>query len=231
LLREDTDLTNRLARGPLTPVIIRRRIEQESPPGEKVSTSADMPLSSACKAVLAYAAEEAERLAQRHIGTEHLLLGLLREGHSLAAKLLGEAGFDVSKLRDEVGGAAGTSGKPGAGKVDDVVVIHGESFNAKAVRELSIYYRRFHWEKRPWVPRDALVERSNQTLYLYTGQSYDPEQFDLWKGGWNEDHCAICWWKLSLPVLESGEARTNGQDWLCAECHQRFVHPEHPADL
>src|ERR1044072_1412096 len=53
----------------------------EGPPsfGEKVSTSVDLPLSNECKRVLAYAAEEAERLSHKHIGTEHLLLGLLRE--------------------------------------------------------------------------------------------------------------------------------------------------------
>ena len=41
------------------------------------------------------------------------------------------------------------------------------------------------------------MQRSNQKLYLYTGQTYDPEQFELVKGGWSEDHCAICWWKLT----------------------------------
>ena len=43
---------------------------------EKVSTSVDLPLSHECKRVLAYGAEEAERLNHKHIGTEHLLLGL-----------------------------------------------------------------------------------------------------------------------------------------------------------
>ena len=40
----------------------------------------DVPLSHECKRVLAYGAEEAERLNHKQIGTEHLLLGLLREG-------------------------------------------------------------------------------------------------------------------------------------------------------
>lgn len=45
----------------------------------RVSTSVDMPLSLENKRVLAYASEEAEALGVLHIGTEHLLLGLLRE--------------------------------------------------------------------------------------------------------------------------------------------------------
>jgi len=42
--------------------------------------------------VLAYAAEEAERLSHKHIGTEHLLLGLLREEKCFAAEILHERG-------------------------------------------------------------------------------------------------------------------------------------------
>ena len=85
LLREDKALTNRFLRsdGPLES--IRKQIEAHTTIREKISTSVDLPLSNECKRVLAYAAEEAERLAHRHIGTEHLLLGLLREEKCFAA--------------------------------------------------------------------------------------------------------------------------------------------------
>jgi ATP-dependent Clp protease ATP-binding subunit ClpC len=46
--------------------------------GKRASTSTDLPLSNASKRVLAFGAEEAVLLNHRHIGTEHLLLGLLR---------------------------------------------------------------------------------------------------------------------------------------------------------
>jgi len=59
------------------------KIEAHTTIREKVSTSVDLPLSNECKRVLAYAAEEAERLGHKHIGTEHLLLGLLREENAL----------------------------------------------------------------------------------------------------------------------------------------------------
>jgi len=70
---------------------------------EKVSTSVDLPLSQECKRVLAYAAEEAERLSHKHIGTEHLLLGLLREEKSFAAEILHERGLRLSAIREELG--------------------------------------------------------------------------------------------------------------------------------
>jgi len=58
----------------------------------------DLPLSNECKRVLAYAAEEAERLSHKHIGTEHLLLGLLRERKVLAAEILHERGLRLSAI-------------------------------------------------------------------------------------------------------------------------------------
>src|SRR5215471_14054192 len=86
LLREDKALTNRFLRSQAE--AIRKQIEDHTTVREKVPTSVDLPLSNESKRVLAYAAEEAERLSHKHIGTEHLLLGLLREEESFAARIL-----------------------------------------------------------------------------------------------------------------------------------------------
>jgi ATP-dependent Clp protease ATP-binding subunit ClpC len=102
LLREDKALTNRFLRSHASIEAIRKQIEGRTPIREKVSTSVDLPLSQECKRVLAYAAEEAERLAHKHIGTEHLLLGLLREDKSFAAEILHERGLRLSTLREEL---------------------------------------------------------------------------------------------------------------------------------
>ena len=102
LLREDKALTNRFLRSHASIESIRKQIEGRTPIREKVSTSVDLPLSQECKRVLAYAAEEAERLAHKHIGTEHLLLGLLREDKSFAAEILHERGLRLSSLREEL---------------------------------------------------------------------------------------------------------------------------------
>lgn len=62
----------------------------------------DLPLSHECKRVLAYGAEEAERVNNKYIGTAHLLLGLLREEKSFAAQLLREQGLTLHSVREEV---------------------------------------------------------------------------------------------------------------------------------
>jgi len=102
LLREDKALTNRFLRSHASIESIRKQIEAHTTIREKVSTSVDLPLSNECKRVLAYAAEEAERLGHKHIGTEHLLLGLLREEKCFASEILQERGLKLGLIREEL---------------------------------------------------------------------------------------------------------------------------------
>ena len=114
LLREDKALTNRFLRSHASVESIRKQIEGHTTIREKVSTSVDLPLSNECKRVLAYAAEEAERLSHKHIGTEHLLLGLLREEKCFAAEILQERGLRLPAIREEL--QRTTQEKPAAAK-------------------------------------------------------------------------------------------------------------------
>src|ERR1051326_5471405 len=102
LIREDKNLTNRFLRNHSSIERIRKEIEGRTTIREKVSTSIDLPLSNECKRILAYAAEEAERLNHRHIGTEHLLLGILREEKCVAAEILHERGLRLNAIREEL---------------------------------------------------------------------------------------------------------------------------------
>jgi ATP-dependent Clp protease ATP-binding subunit ClpC len=102
LLREDKALTNRFLRGYSQVEVIRKQIEGHTVMREKVSTSVDLPLSNEGKRVLGYAAEEAARLSHQHIGTEHLLLGLLREENSFGAQILNEHGVRLSAVREQL---------------------------------------------------------------------------------------------------------------------------------
>jgi ATP-dependent Clp protease ATP-binding subunit ClpC len=116
LLREDKALTNRFLRGEGQVEAIHKQIEDHTIMREKVSTSVDLPLSNEGKRVLAYAAEEAARLSHQHIGTEHLLLGLLREENSFAAQLLKERGVMLSRIREELAAKAHESSASTSGR-------------------------------------------------------------------------------------------------------------------
>src|ERR1035438_5713819 len=102
LLREDKALTFPFLRSHASVESICHQIEGHITIREKVSTSVDRPLSNECQRVLVYAAEEAERLSHKHIGTEHLLLGLLREEKCYAAEILHEHGLHLSVIREEL---------------------------------------------------------------------------------------------------------------------------------
>jgi ATP-dependent Clp protease ATP-binding subunit ClpC len=106
ILREDKAVTNRFLRSHASVESIRRQIEGHTTIREAVSTSVDLPISNECKRVLGYAAEEAEGLGHKHIGTEHVLLGLLREEKCFAAGLLTERGVRLPALREELARAA-----------------------------------------------------------------------------------------------------------------------------
>jgi hypothetical protein len=91
----------------------------------KVSTSVDLPLTNEAKRVLAYAAEEADRMAHRHIGTEHLFLGLLHEPESFAGRLARECGTTLEKVRADLAeDAAGVPVRstPGAPRGQQVIL-------------------------------------------------------------------------------------------------------------
>lgn len=102
LIREDKILTNRFLRTYGAVETIRREIEKRAVPREKLPPGVDLPLSRESKRVLNYAAEESERVGHRTIGTEHLLLGLLREQHSYAAELLRDQGLHLHLVREEL---------------------------------------------------------------------------------------------------------------------------------
>ncbi len=78
---------------------LRETIRQQYSKGDKVATSVDLPLSGEAKRVLAYAAEEADRMAHTHIGTEHLFLGMLHEPDCLAFRMVKSRGEDLNSVR------------------------------------------------------------------------------------------------------------------------------------
>jgi len=116
LLREDRFLFRHLMPSGWAIESVRRKIEFGAPIREMVSTSVDMPLSTESKNVLTYAVEEADSLGDAHIETKHLLLGILREGKCVAAKLLHEDGVELSVAREILAADAGL-GIAGAGLI------------------------------------------------------------------------------------------------------------------
>jgi len=81
--------------------------------------------------VLRLAQEEAQRLQHNYIGTEHLLLGLIREGDGVAAKVLSNLGVDLDKVRSSVESILGRGNRVVTGEI-------GLTPRAKKVIELAV---------------------------------------------------------------------------------------------
>jgi ATP-dependent Clp protease ATP-binding subunit ClpC len=117
LMREDKTLSARFFpfRTTLSVEEIRQEVESRIVMREKIPQSVELHVTPETKRVLAFAREESERLQSRNIGTEHLLLGLMREEQSIAAEILFDQGLRLKGVREEV---ARNSGLPSVYAVD-----------------------------------------------------------------------------------------------------------------
>ena len=88
----------------------RARIEERTEPRPE-SPGGHIPFTPDAKKALELSLREALQLGDHFIGTEHLLLGLLREGEGLAAKILRESGADLEALRRAVSQMGSETGR------------------------------------------------------------------------------------------------------------------------
>uniref|UniRef100_A0A832MLJ5 ATP-dependent Clp protease ATP-binding subunit n=1 Tax=Eiseniibacteriota bacterium TaxID=2212470 RepID=A0A832MLJ5_UNCEI len=92
---------------------IRQEVENMVSASGGTMTIGEIPFTPRAKRVLELAVEEARSLGHNYVGTEHLLLGLIREGEGVAAKVLLELGVDRKRVREETLKLLG--GAPSAG--------------------------------------------------------------------------------------------------------------------
>ncbi|HEV3469333.1 MAG TPA: methylmalonyl Co-A mutase-associated GTPase MeaB [Pyrinomonadaceae bacterium] len=102
LAREDGQLFKSLLGERVSVDALRGEVEARLPKAEKVSASVELPLAAEAKRVLAFAHDESEGLGHRHVGTEHLLLGLLRAGGTVAEEILRGHGLSLAGARESV---------------------------------------------------------------------------------------------------------------------------------
>ncbi len=99
LMRESGAMVLGSLRPNCTATDLKSEIDKQIPSSASIPTSVEVPLAQECKKILMRAKDEADHLGHRHIGTEHLLLGLLGLETSLAARLLRERGAEPDAIR------------------------------------------------------------------------------------------------------------------------------------
>jgi ATP-dependent Clp protease ATP-binding subunit ClpA len=95
---------------------VRLEVEKIVPPGPDMAMIGKLPQTPRAKKVIEYSIEEARKLNHNYVGTEHLLLGLMREGEGVAAQVLARLGLTPQRVREEVvrlvGGSAAHAVEP-----------------------------------------------------------------------------------------------------------------------
>lgn len=81
---------------------VRQEVEKQVGSGQENKMAGNIPYTPRVKKVLALAGKEAKALQHSYVGTEHLLLGLLREGEGVAAQVLKNLEVDLDRTRNEV---------------------------------------------------------------------------------------------------------------------------------
>jgi ATP-dependent Clp protease ATP-binding subunit ClpC len=81
---------------------VRAAVEKQVGMGPESKPSGNIPYTPRVKKVLALAGKEAKALSHSYVGTEHVLLGLLREGEGVAARVLKSLDVDIERCRNEI---------------------------------------------------------------------------------------------------------------------------------
>jgi ATP-dependent Clp protease ATP-binding subunit ClpC len=142
---------------------VRSQVEEIIGQGQQ-APSGHIPFTPRAKKVLELSLREALQLGHNYIGTEHILLGLIREGEGVAAQVLVKLGADLNRVRQQViqllsgyqGKEAATSGGPAEGTPATSLVLDQFGRNlTQAARENKL---------DPVIGRDKEIERVMQVL-------------------------------------------------------------------
>ncbi len=155
LFREDKALAGRFfPRADTAVESIRKQIESRTVVQDKMCRSVELPLSDESIKVLNHASEEADRLLCNYVGTEHILLGLLREEESVAAAILQQKGLQLTQVREEL--ADNTTERSTFSKPKEGLILTEFSRDLTAAA--------LKGSLDPLIGRDAEVERVIQIL-------------------------------------------------------------------
>ena len=160
LMREDKSISARFFpfRQTLTVEAVRREVEERIVLRDRIPQSAELHLAPETKKILFYANDESRQLKNKHIGPEHLLLGLVREERSVAAEILFQYGLRAQDIRDEIGRQSGTPNVFAAQPKDDSKTPNLHEFTRDLTTDAA------HGKLDPLIGREGEIERLVEIL-------------------------------------------------------------------
>lgn len=204
ILREDRDLVKQFLGDAGAGQAIRAEIESHMPVRERKATSVELPVSTECKKVLNLAAEEADRLGHRHIGTEHLLLGLLRLEGTLACKILQARGLKLATVREQVAKLASAEVAGRRPRPSESAIVTLASFLAglkcRKAEELTLFFAAtaqfVDVHGRRWNREE--IGKEFGTLFAPYAKKNATYEIEETLAGWSDLLVAIVLWKNAI---------------------------------
>ncbi len=138
----------------------RAQIEAQVGVRQPIPTSVEIPFSGAMQRILRYAMEQADALKHRDINREHLLLGILTDGNSFAARMLNSHGITAESFRDRLARA------PGDIAVHSRRDVYPESNRPRNADALLVQIRTLVDELARCRPDDASARALVEQIYL-----------------------------------------------------------------
>lgn len=81
------------------------------------------------------------------------------------------------------------------------------------------------WQKETFTQQDAIVRRVNGGVTGQKKSEGEEPAADEWimPGGWDHEHCALCWETISDFEGHQHSGYTDGKKWLCADCYKKYI--------
>jgi ATP-dependent Clp protease ATP-binding subunit ClpA len=123
---------------------LRCSVEKQLGSGQESKKGGSIPYTPRVKKVLSIAGKEAKTLSHSYLGTEHILLGLLREGEGVAARVMKSLDIDIERMRKEILlelerslGASSTESETGASS-QELGIVHGFAERLIAIFDFNV---------------------------------------------------------------------------------------------
>jgi ATP-dependent Clp protease ATP-binding subunit ClpA len=191
---------------------VRLEVDRIVQPGPDMFTIGKLPQTPRAKKVIEYSIEEARNLSQNHVGTEHLLLGLLREQEGVAAQVLMNLGLTLDDVRQELlNFLEPSTGRPGPRRNTSEAVKDLPAEVRRAEDDLDVQIARLHGEKEA-----AVAEQDFERAAKLRDQADNLlRQKAAVFGEWVASHPAeASWlWKNEAKVARMARAIGDKRSW------------------
>jgi uncharacterized protein (TIGR02246 family) len=226
LLREDRALMHRLVSPIGLEVGIRSEIEELVKRGERIAISVELPLSADSKKILNSAGEEADRLGHKHIGTEHILLGILRLPDSLAAKLLIARGAKANLIREKIATSPASlvaSTRPAGGALTTLDDLLGLLRTGDSEQVAGLFHDKGQFVDSPgkrWTGRTEIDKGAEALFAPFAKRNVSLLLEDITKGP-SETYVASVLWEFAATSSDHGKSllrmsivlASTGEEW------------------